>query len=191
MCLLGYPILRPPRDWNSPNFFLVSAILFSQESASTARYAKLCGRHWGPPQSESVLNPGRTAEIVSLLVKDDNRIPYAHAGLGSFHLRTYGQRTLRAGIAACILLAGAGKQVGSPSELGSESMIESPKGEKRTYELWFDNRTAAARKISSPPRLPDNILGNMPLCDLEFLDAGTGLSNRLLNWDCLRTRKYS
>jgi hypothetical protein len=70
-------------------------------------------------------------------------------------------------------------------------MIESPKGEKRTYELWFDNRTAAARKISSPPRLPDNILGNMPLCDLEFLDAGTGLSNRLLNWDRLHSRKYS
>jgi len=159
----------------------VSAALFSQESASIGRHAKLCGGHWGFLQQESVLSPRRPAEIVSLLVKDDNRIPHAHAGLGSFHLRTYGQRTLRAGIAACILLAGPGKQVGSPGELGSESMIESPKDEKRTYELWFGNRPDAARKISAPPRPPDKMLGDMPLCEREFLDAGTGLSNCLLN----------
>jgi hypothetical protein len=98
---------------------------------------------------------------------------------------------LRAGIAACILLAGPGKQVGSPSELGSESMIESPKDEKRTYELWFGNRPDAPRKISAPPRPLDNMLCDMSLCVHEFLDAGTGSSTHFLNWDHLRTRKYS
>jgi len=70
-------------------------------------------------------------------------------------------------------------------------MIESPKGEKRIYRLRFGNRPDAARKISTPPRPPDNMLEDMPLCELEFLDAGTGLSNCLLNWDQLHTRKYS
>ena len=70
-------------------------------------------------------------------------------------------------------------------------MIESPKGEKGTYELWFGNRPDAARKIFTPPRPPDNMLGDMPLCELEFLDAGMALSNRLLNWDHLHMRKYS
>ena len=70
-------------------------------------------------------------------------------------------------------------------------MIESRKSEKRIYRLRFGNRPDAARKISAPPRPPDKMLGDMPLCELEFLDAGTDLSNRLLNWDHLHMRKYS
>jgi len=55
--------------------------------------------------------------------------------------------------------------------------------------MWFGNRPDAARKIFTPPRPPDNMLGDMPLCELEFLDAGMALSNRLLNWDHLANEK--
>jgi hypothetical protein len=70
-------------------------------------------------------------------------------------------------------------------------MIESPKGGKRTDELWFGNRPDAARKIFTPPRPPDNMLRDTPQRELEFLDAGMALSNRLLNWDRLHSRKHS
>ena len=128
---------------------------------------------------------------MSLLCKDNNRIHQPHARLGSPHFGTYGQHTLRAGIAACILLAGPGKQVGSPGELGSESMIKYPKTEERTYGLLFGSRPDAAWEISAPRHPPDNMLGDMPLCKLEFLDPVTGVPNCLLNWDLLHTRTYS
>jgi hypothetical protein len=98
---------------------------------------------------------------------------------------------LRAGIAACILLPGPGKHVGNPGELGSESMIESPKGEERTYGLWFGNRPDAARNDSAPHPPMHNRLRDIRLGELEFLDAVPRLPNRLLNQDCLRPGKFS